>query len=730
MPPDPPADRPRVLLCPHLQPGGKVGKLFAIHKRIADRDYRVEDLKHYGLYLFDTLIGQIAWDAMVGEAKSRQEPLIELALCWSARDDVLNRLNWEMMHGPDEGGFLASGGHPAVAITRLVAGTDERAWGVSSPYPPRIPYPPRVLFVLGSQGNEGGIQQIRPAAECLALLRQLRWNGHSIQSQILHRARPRRIKERIRTFRPHIVHFIGHGQPAAAGAPARLILEQEDQDEDGTEVAGYEPDQILKWLNVDGTVDLPPIVVLSACHTAGSATRMWGVSETAPLAARLVQGRVPMVVGMAGEVSDRGCRLFTRRFGQALLEGRSLVAAATQARWAALSETDQVYQSADWALPALFLAEAVAPGYVPVALPSPLQASAGSTGMDERMKVYDIEDRAPVFCGRDEFFDAYHELFHPDPVKGRQYSVVAAYSKTDGRGLGHSRLLLELTAQAIRDHHIPCLIGSDKEDWAPPTNREQLISAFHKAIYQARQAFGLSVAFKSQLDVLRRSDRKRLSTSRELDREVKASLGLPGDELSPEAVRMALKKDLDVLRDDVKRSCPDVHASGGHVLFVLHKIHQYAEALDDLLSDLLGPNGLTAVEPRVPVIMAFHQSGTESLQRFVESAGRIVESRGRTRPWLRPIELKPFASDGEDLLALERVLLHPFLDQPDDATKAWVIDWEANLADLKKDHKDFLAGIPRKYGSIILYACARLSIRAGTIRPADDAEILKGMPEL
>jgi hypothetical protein len=193
---------------------------------------------------------------------------------------------------------------------------------------------------------------------------------------------------------------------------------------------------------------------------------------------------------------------------------------------------------------------------------------------------------------------------------------------------------------------------------------------------------------------------------------------------------MALTKDLVVLSKDAKSKCPDV-PDDGHVLFLLDKIDQYAEALlDDLLFGLLGPYGLTATGPLVPVIMAFNQSGTVVLQKFVESAGRIVESGGRTRPWLKPIELKPFESNGEDLRAFERILLHPFLDQPDDATKAWVIDWKANLADLKQDHEDFLAGIPHRYGGLMLYACARPSIRAGTIRLADDAKILEGMPQL
>ncbi|MGO9470178.1 MAG: CHAT domain-containing protein [Isosphaeraceae bacterium] len=737
MPPDLPAGKPREVLCPHLQPGGNVDELFAIRQRIADRDYGT-DLKDFGLYLFDTLIGKVAWAAISADAKANpMEKLIELALCWPAGDDILNRLNWELMHGPDEDGFLAAGRRSPVAITRLVAKTDKADWEVRP-----ISYPPRVLFVLGTPWTETGIRGIRPATECLALLNQLRWNGHSIQSLVLHRARPERIKERIKSFRPHIVHFLCHGQPAADGAPAALILEKDDPDEDRTDVAAYEADQILGWLNVDQTVELPAIVVLSACHTADSPAqaggvaetaavgssaepsdppdvRMWGGHQTAPLAARLVEGRVPIVVGMAGEVSDRGCRLFTRRFGEALLEGRSLVAAATQARSAALSEGERAYRSADWALPALFMAQAVDPGFVPVLLPDSSSAGPGCPGVDERINVYDVE-RKPVFCGRDEFFAAYHELFHP--VKGRQYSVVAAYSETVDKGMGHSRLLLELTAQAVRDHHIPCLIGSDDPNWEPPRGRLQLAAAFYEAISKARKAFLRSVAFPSQLDLLRVTPAKKLRSCRKLDPDVWASLGKPGDELSVDALRMALKKDLDMLRGDVIASCPDVAAAGGRLLFLLDKVDQYADALDDLLAGLLGPYGLTATGPLVPVIMTLTASGS-----ILQAFARNVE---RHRPWLRPMRLKPFERNGEDFLAYERVLLHPFLDRPERATKAWVINWEADLASLEEFHKDYLRGIPGLYGLPLVYSFLLQPIKDGIILPADDSDFLKGMPNL
>jgi hypothetical protein len=370
------------------------------------------------------------------------------------------------------------------------------------------------------------------------------------------------------------------------------------------------------------------------------------------------------------------------------------------------------------------MAEAVESGYVPVTLPAAAGTNSEYSGVDERIKVYDVE-RMPVFCGRDEFFAAYHELFHP--AKGKQYSVVAAYSETVEKGLGHSRLLLELTAQGIRDHHIPCLVGSDDPNWNPPKNRTQLVIAFYKAIAKAREAFGLSAPLSSQLDVLRRTLPKKLGASRELDRDVKERLGEPGDELSVDAVRMALKKDLDVLRGNISVRCPDALTAGGHVLFLLDKVDQYAEALNDLLSGLLGPYGLTAAGPLVPVIMVFTNSGSD-LQKFVKEVAP-------TRTWLKLMKLEPLKRNGEDFLAFERVLLHPFRERPPIATKAWVINWSKEaLADIEGLLKDHLQGIPCNFGGDMVYAYAQAATRSNVILSADDTDILnqiqKRMPYL
>src|ERR1700760_573508 len=87
-----------------------------------------------------------------------------------------------------------------------------------------------------------------------------------------------------------------------------------------------------------------------------SAPATRAVSRSATRAAALVSAGVPMVVGMSGEVADSACRLFTRRFYEALLQGESVAAATAEGRRAGLTGADP-YHTVDWAFPSLLLSE-------------------------------------------------------------------------------------------------------------------------------------------------------------------------------------------------------------------------------------------------------------------------------------------------------------------------------------------------------------------------------------
>src|ERR1019366_335603 len=126
----------------------------------------------------------------------------------NGRERDLHRQPWEMMHNGTE--FLARAFPRLVTVTRLVAGKPLEAR--------QLGLPPRVLFVIGSKLDD---PQIRPGAEYLGLLRQIRSeNGErSIHTRILctsadrpeRKITPSSLRQVVKDFQPDVVHFICHG---------------------------------------------------------------------------------------------------------------------------------------------------------------------------------------------------------------------------------------------------------------------------------------------------------------------------------------------------------------------------------------------------------------------------------------------------------------------------------------------------------------------------------------
>src|SRR5262249_37483984 len=147
------------------------------------------------------------------------------------------------------------------------------------------------------------------------LLRNLR-NAEldlSLETYLLLWASTAKLAATIAWFRPSVVHFIAHGGYAEGKGFLRLV-----HDERPTEMVNVYAPTLLENLRAGGA--RPEIVVLNACYSAGAELEEVG-QVASPLAVELVAAGVPVVVGMAGAVADRACRLFTRRFYQSLLEG-------------------------------------------------------------------------------------------------------------------------------------------------------------------------------------------------------------------------------------------------------------------------------------------------------------------------------------------------------------------------------------------------------------------------
>lgn len=694
-----PAPPPEELPAPtadhyELCTGADTGRLVDAYTKIATR-HPLAPVTEFGRYLFDSLLGEPLWRDIRAATAEEGAGVIELALCWPAAERELHRLNWEMMRSADR--FLATGaGNASVAITRLVADAGALARQLDAP--------PRVLFVIGTSLTD---PRIRPGAEYLGLVRQLKRSGRTIHGRLLENATPRRMREVMARFRPDIVYFVCHGNidPLDGRGYLEFATDEHERDADARRYA----EQLLEHLEVDG--GFPAMVVLSTCFSAATATgavtsRMLGAHETAPLAAELVQGGVPIVLGMAGRVSDLACRLFTRRFGESLVAGLSLVAATADARRATFAEANPPHQSLDWALPAVFMAAAVDPDYTPV---HPRDDDPADR-IAKLVTAYNVE-REPVFCGRDDFFQAYYELF-----EGQGKGVLAAFVRESSPGFGRTRLLQELTIQAIRDGNIPVFVNTPSGR-QPPRTPAQFGAQLLDAIMAVRTMLGLDLPLDSQLDLLGQWS-PHGADERGLDKFVKFELRTK-QEVTAKAVRRALQLDLDALTEDARGHVDLIGQAGGRVVILLDEVDKYDEGVVALFDEMLDGFGLGSMEWPAPVVLTFSLGGT--MDHFL----RPIVERGVALPWLDLRELTVFQDDGEDMMAYELVLLNPFSSTlaPGFSDRSWGLNPEVSddvRALWASRFRRNLAGMPKNLADPRLYLLVQWALDSAFFVEADD----------
>jgi hypothetical protein len=657
------------------------------------------DIETFGRYLFLTLVGDANWQLILGAAKVAEAESMELALSWSANDQDLHRLNWEMMRGP--GGFLAAGLREGgkvlpIGIVRTVASTQT--------VPIELKLPSRVLFVVHTDILD---EKIRPAAEILGIIERLEREGRGFHRDVLRNASGQLLSARIKAFQPDVVYFVGHGGTEAGRG--YLVFKDEEQKQNVKVYA----EQIVTFLGA--AAQTPPIVVLSACETgaaANEASVLLGAHAVAPLAAELVQRGVPIVVGMAGRVSDRACRLFTHSFGVGLLSGQPLLAAIAAGRCAAFSEGPPPHKTADWAFPAVFLSGGVPPDYIAskITVDDPSVRLAGW--------MYNLKlSRPPVFCAREEFFEAYNAMLGREERKIRP-AILGIHVSKNLPGFGRTRLLQELAAQTLRDGHLPLFVGERQDGIIPDTCLALAIQILGAADGVCK-LLAIPPVDPSQVLLLKKgeNDVAKLQEHAQLDGWVKRELEKNG--LSNTAIKLALQADLVQLGKAFRAKYPPTAGTKPRVVVLLNRVELYGDSLTTaLLSEWADPAGLGTADEPVPLMLTFalDMAANHIFNRWIADA--------QSRPWILERALKPFAP-GEDILAYQRVFMNPFLLQllPGISDVPLAINDDADPKTIETWEKVFRAtgnGMPSAFLMEQTFALAKVAVDQGYLVPIQD----------
>lgn len=249
---------------------------------------------------------------------------------------------WELLVDPQhDDGYLA-----------LARDTQVVRAGRARTYPVRLmPVAPplQVLLVMSSPLRSGPNDEEAPFdlyAEKRALLGELEPLVQRGLLEVVVEDRPTLDRLRSRMVRQrrgfHIVHFIGHAQPAG--------LKLEAPTGRGRLVSSGEFGLLLQQLP-----DLR-LAVFAGCETARAPTvpgkETWpGQLSTADVC---IRDACPMVVGMQAVLPFGTERLFTRYFYQALVAGKTVAEATRLARHAIAGDDNAGGRLLNWAVPCLF----------------------------------------------------------------------------------------------------------------------------------------------------------------------------------------------------------------------------------------------------------------------------------------------------------------------------------------------------------------------------------------
>jgi hypothetical protein len=599
-----------------------------------------EELERYGRALFDAAFGAQLWQELLAAQVARdaagQPSYLELAIrgLATASQVAMQALRWEALHDGTgavaaQGSACAAGSTVPVGIIRLVP--QGPAAGVPAARPNGSAQPPaqfrpisripRVLFAIGSRLTD---PRVRPGAEFMGIMRHLERHGGSVNPRVLQEATRSALVQALNEFNPDVVHFIGHGRRFPDGS-VKLQLHPEPSMKAGEEyvTAG----QLLATFSE--ARHTPVMVLLSACQTASGDGGDTDRVNALPFAARLVcgaaaSGGVPVVVAMAGDISDTASRVFTRALTAAIGTGATLGEAVVTGRRAAFYGGAWSH-STDWVRPALFLA-----GHVPGT--ACLVDTAAQQAARRRVQLLGMAVE-PVFCGRAAFIDALDRLLDGSDSP----NVLLGYAPDPSKHFGGKRLLRELGARAVRCGVLPVLLGPyDKE---PPTTRLALAQAISDRIEDIRDKLSLPERASRALAFA--------------EEDARSAPGAAPGAGARRRLAKAIREDLDALIADLPGGDPVRDREDGQprVLLLCHRVDKWLDALDDLLGGLLDSTGLNGGGLPVPVVMT--GADVDPLKE-----ARLREWNGLS--WMLAEPLDRFTThDEEDILAYLWWLLNP-----------------------------------------------------------------------
>ena len=321
---------------------------------------------------------------------------------------ALATLPWELLCDPQaagDSGFVAR----CRPMVRLLPG--------GADLPPIAP-PLRMLLLISSppgmeERRRVDVESERTAVEqAIRTLREEGWVDLLVEDIVT----PRRVQQALMRFKPHLLHYIGHGGYAE-------------------DAGGY-----LEWEDDQGQPLLQPevrvadllrgrglrVVLLNACNTAFGDARV----DFGGVAGALANAGIPVILAQQAKLTYESSQRASDAFYAALAAGMGMAEATFEVR-TALYQADR----SDWAAPAL---QATVGGLVP--LLNMAVAPAAAPALAQGTIVAGLPAPTGVFVGRQRELRALRLMLESAPGSGPSLALI-----TGPGGIGKSTL----AAQAV-----------------------------------------------------------------------------------------------------------------------------------------------------------------------------------------------------------------------------------------------------------------------------------------
>jgi hypothetical protein len=284
-----------------------------------------------GLYnaIFSGAIGELFSESL-GEVRSKGQGLRIKVHVNPDDSPHLASLPWEFLYNARKRSFLGLN-----RFTPIIRYLDVQAKTTLE----SIDAPLRVLVVISSP-------QGLPALDLKTERNYIEkaWgNYHEVQVHFLDEATPAELQSSLWDFKPHVLHFMGHGFYNSATGMGELFFVDEAQQP--KPVTGRQLGVLL------ANTPSMKLAVLNACQTA-QLSRSNELDPFSGVAAAIVMSGLPAVVAMQFPISDRAALVFANKFYSRLILGDAVDVAVAFGREALHLELSE---SHEWGTPVLFM---------------------------------------------------------------------------------------------------------------------------------------------------------------------------------------------------------------------------------------------------------------------------------------------------------------------------------------------------------------------------------------